>query len=297
MSPPRRPRPSRFLSLVLAATLTACAQGPPPADSPEPAARETDADAHEGLNATLWVQTAVEYEGLARQTYAQAADMLEAALVDPDWSAAAEQLETGGFGQLPPAVILDVDETVLDNSAFQARLILDGDSYSTAIWNDWVREELADPVPGALEFTRRAEALGVRVFYVTNRRKVVEEATRANLARFGFPLSDREDRLLTRGEFDLDGDKRERRRHVAERYRILLLVGDNFGDFLSGVDVGLERRAEMAAEYASFWGRRWIVLPNPQYGSWEGALFDFDFGLSRQQQLAIKRSRLESARR
>ena len=294
MSSVPRLHPARLSALTALAMLVACTGGPRPEAGPT---ASPSPSAHEGLNATLWVQTAAEYYGAAMQSYALAERMLEEGLADPGWSASLEQLSDGGFAERPPAVILDVDETVLDNSAFQARLIEDGGEYSTAIWNDWVREEKATPLPGALEFTLEAASRGVAVYYVTNRRAVVEEATRANLARYGFPLSEAEDRLLTRGEIDDLGDKTARRRHVAERYRILLLIGDNLGDFASEVDVGVDERAAIATDHAAFWGRRWIVLPNPQYGSWEGALFGFDYALDPARRLALKRSMLETERR
>lgn len=288
--------PSRMLTVLTIVLLLSGCAGARPEIAPPSA--PTGAVADDGLNATLWVQTAAEYEAAALQAYVQAEIMLERALADRSWSAALEQLSAGGYAELPPAVILDVDETVLDNSAYQARLIAEGTLYESATWNEWVREQAATPVPGALAFTRAAAARGVAVFYVTNRVHEVEEATRANLVRFGFPMTEREDRLLTRGEKpEWDGEKVARRRHVGERYRILLLVGDNFGDFAPGVEADVATRARLAADWKEFWGRRWIVLPNPQYGSWEGALFGYDFGLTPEQRRARKRAELEQARR
>jgi acid phosphatase len=37
---------------------------------------------------------------------------------------------------LPPALIVDIDETMLDNSPYQARLVRDGKSFDDASWND-----------------------------------------------------------------------------------------------------------------------------------------------------------------
>jgi acid phosphatase len=214
--------------------------------------------------------------------------MLDRALGDPSWTAALEQ--TGDFADLPPAVVLDVDETVLDNSFYEARLIMQGLEYTTDTWNEWCNEAAATPVPGALEFTRYAAGKGVKVFYVTNRRHVVEEATRRNLQELGFPLDSEEDTLQTRGEKRAwEGpDKRPRRRDIGSRYRILLLIGDNLGDFVSGAEVSIAERNALAERYSDYWGTRWIVLPNPQYGSWEGALFEYEFGLTREEKLRRK---------
>ncbi len=238
-----------------------------------PSSRRT----HELLNSVLWTQTAVEFRGLAVQSYGRAKSMLDGALADPAWTAALEQ--SGDFSELPPAVILDVDETVLDNSYYEARRIVNGGEFIDETWNEWCREENATPVPGALDFTRYAAGKGVAVFYVTNRRHVVEEETRRNLEALGFPLDPDSDTIYTRAERpEWEGsDKAPRRREVASRYRILLLIGDNMGDFLSGVRVSVEERASLAEKHATYWGTRWIVLPNPQYGSWEGALFGNDY--------------------
>src|SRR5690606_35019318 len=130
--------------------------------------------ANENLHATLWTQTAAEYRAVALQTYAAARERLADALADPSWSAEVAQLRAGGFEALPPAVILDVDETVLDNAPYQARLIRDGGVYTPETWAAWVEEAAAAAVPGALAFTRAADSLGVAVIYLTNRRAAEE---------------------------------------------------------------------------------------------------------------------------
>ncbi len=263
------------------------------------AARTITAPApHENLNSVLWVQSSVEYAAIAEQSYRLAARVLEEALVDSSWTASLEQMTAGDFRHLPPAVVLDVDETVLDNSAYQARLILDRDTYSGPTWNAWAREAAATAVPGALDFTRHAERLGVTVIYLTNREAVVEEPTRDNLIDLGFPVSGETDVVLTRGERDTwsASDKTTRREHVAGRYRVLLLVGDNLGDFLPDVDrAPMERRAYLAP-YEDYWGSRWFMLPNPQYGSWEGAVIKFDFAAPADVQLKRKLDSLDPKR-
>lgn len=250
----------------------------------------------EALNSVLWVQTAAEYRASALQAYAAATAMLMPALADPEWTALTEQA-ADEFSELPPAIILDVDETVLDNSPNQARQVLDDEEFSTPLWHRWVREEKAEAVPGALQFTRTAAALGIRVFYVTNRRHEVEEPTRRNLERLGFPLDPAVDTLMTRDEQpDWGSDKGTRRRAVAAGHRVLLQLGDNLGDFVSGIDVAPAGRDEIVTRYESYWGRRWIVLPNPQYGSWEGSLIGFEYGLDRAGKRARKLAALRPAR-
>jgi acid phosphatase len=286
-----------LIAAVGAVFMRGSAVAPPAVESPAAAPATALGTMGENLNATVWVQTAAEYVGAAEQSYVLARVMLDRALEDPDWTAALEQQQAGGYRDLPPAVILDVDETVLDNSPYQSRQLLDGFEFSTATWHDWVREAQARPVPGALAFTRYAAERGVAVYYVTNRRAEVEEPTRVNLEEHGFPMGEGADFVLTRDEQeDWGGDKGTRRRVVADSHRILLLVGDNFGDFVSDVNASVLRRAEMAQEYADFWGTRWIVLPNPQYGSWDGALIDFNYGLSLAEKRERKLAALNTAR-
>ena len=253
---------------------------------------------HPTLDATLWTQTAVEYDGVTRGAYRLAGAMMERALADSSWTAALEQAEQppSRYRDKPPAVVLDVDETVLDNSAYQARLIRTDETYDTESWNAWCREREAGAVPGARAFTQRADSMGVQVIYLTNRDSVVEAATRDNLRRLGFPVDDAPDAVLTQGERPGWEPKAPRREWVAERYRVLLLVGDNLGDFVEPADTSLAVRERMARRHETFWGTRWIALPNPQYGSWEGATFGYDYGLSPWQQLRRKHETLDTKR-
>jgi acid phosphatase len=240
------------------------------------------------LNSVLWIQTAGERRALTIQIYRQAKSMLDAALDDPDWTAALEQ--GGGASKLPPAIVLDVDETVLDNSAYQAQLILENTRFERPTWHEWCDKESAPPIPGALELTQYAAERGVEVMYLTNRRHEVEGATRNNLAKLGFPLNKGVDTLYTRGEkeeWDVS-DKSSRRADIASRYRVLLLIGDDLNDFVSGTRSSLAERDAVVAEYDEYWGTKWFVLPNPEYGGWEGALSGFQRDLSPSEQLQVK---------
>lgn len=237
-----------------------------------PSASTSQSAGHPLLFAVLWTQTAAEYQALNRQVFASAGRALEQALAEPSWTAAIEQ--TGAFHSLPPAVIVDIDETVLDNSPFEARMIREGGSFTPESWAGWVSEASAEPVPGALEFARRAAALGVTVFYVSNRDAEGEEATRLNLRQKGFPVSDEVDAVLLRGERPewSESEKSPRRSSVARAYRILLLIGDDLGDFAPNARVSRAERDAIVQRHDEWWGTRWFVVPNPMYGSWEGAL-------------------------
>ena len=118
-------------------------------------------------HSVCWVQNSAEYKFLTTQTYRLAKSQMLVALDDPKWSADEIQVTEGGYEQKPPAVILDVDETVLDNSAYNARNITKGRDYTTESWNAWCNEEKATAIPGAVEFIRAAQGLGVEVIFVT----------------------------------------------------------------------------------------------------------------------------------
>lgn len=229
-------------------------------------------DTHELLNSLLWVQTSAEYQALSSTTYRQAGEALDRALLDRTWSAIPEH--TGDVENLPPAVILDLDETVLDNSAFEGRLVTQRTTCSPSAWDDWVREANARAVPGALDFITQARRKGVAILFITNRHAGQESSTRENLEKLGLPLSKDLDTVLTEGEppFNWPSDKSSRRQYLARRFRILLLIGDDLGDFLSGARDTPEQRVRLAREHHERWGRSWFLLPNPMYGSWERSL-------------------------
>jgi 5'-nucleotidase (lipoprotein e(P4) family) len=266
-----------------------------PAVRPSSAGAQSERHTHENLNAVLWMQTAAEYRASALQAYRLAQLQLDAALRDPAWTAATEQ--SGDPSSLPPAVVLDLDETVLDNSAFQARAVQDASEYSDEAWNRWAEERKAGAIPGAIEFLTYAHRRGVTPFYVTNRDHRVEDATRDVLARLGAPVTTERDAVLTRHENGWDGsDKSSRRQSVAANYRVLLLIGDNFEDFVTGTRASVADRAALLQRYEAFWGRKWIILPNPTYGSWESAI---TFGMTQpsdEQTLAAKYRALKTER-
>jgi acid phosphatase len=277
----------RIATQLIALTfLASCASHAPVTTTPTRAQSST-ARPHENLNAVLWMQTALEYEATALQAYRLAAMQLDAALADPSWTAAIEQ--KGDASKLPPAVIVDIDETVLDNSYYQARMIRDNTAYATETWDPWVMEVRATAIPGAREFTQYAANKGVTVFYVTNRTSNLEDATRKNLAREQFPLPDGIDTVLTRGERPdwSESAKGARRAFVAASYRILVLVGDDLSDFVVDASGTPAERKQRTAPYQDWWGRRWIMLPNPTYGSWERAIVGSD-----QDHLAARRRAL-----
>ena len=265
-----------LLSLsILIFGLTACKSTRSVGSDEMPVASGSTAlQAHDNLNAVLWMQSSAEYAALCRQAFMAAQLALDEALVTEDWTAASEQDVSAELAELPPAIIVDIDETVLDNSPYQAGLINSNQSYSSASWKEWTARKSALSIPGALDFLREVNMREVTIFYISNRKAEEEEATRANLLAQGFPVSDATDVVLLRGErpeWDTS-DKTPRRKEVAKNYRILQLLGDNLGDFIQAEAVDAQSRRALVEQFSEYWGLRWIVLPNPSYGDWEAAL-------------------------
>lgn len=274
-----------LLPMATAVALAACA-APGPRPAPDPGAPPTAAPvssatipAHDQRFAVAWVQTATEYEALARMVFEAARHRLDpiitAARADQlrDWTAMpADEYQGSDAGQ-PLAVIFDVDETLFDNSAYQRRLIAADAGYDPATWLAWSLEARARAIPGAVEFTRWLDARGVRVFYVTNRKTDEREATLANLRALGFPVDADGGNLLLRDDAAGFGkDKVSRRQLVDREHRVIAQFGDNLGDFLGGIFADNDTRRARIAPYRSWWGARWFVLPNPMYGSWVDAI-------------------------
>lgn len=215
---------------------------------------------HHGMNptlyATLYQQQAAEYRALCYQAFNVADLYLAEAL--------------GQQHAKPMAIITDIDETILDNSPYQAAAILGNFGYPTR-WADWMNAANAWAVPGSVEFLNKAAEAGVKIFYISNRKEEFREPTLKNLERLGFPGVSNET-LLLRQEGE-GNSKQTRRDAVGQNYEVIMLLGDNLDDF-SGVfevdDAG-ERMLQTDLNKAAF-GRKFIVLPNAVYGSWVNVL-------------------------
>ena len=265
-------------------TLSACKRTEPaamPSEPAAPAAAVTQAKptgTHDNLNAVAWVQTSVEYRAITTQTFRAAADHLDAALKEKHWDALVPDERGNAATGLKPAVVMDVDETVLDNSPYQARLIRDGKEYDEISWDQWVAEKKAKPLPGVVDFARAAAEKGVTILYISNRAVHLKDATIANLKAAGLPVAD-DSVFLGLGTFVKDceqngSEKNCRRRLAGQKYRVLMQFGDQIGDFVQVVANTPEGRDALYQQYHDWFGERWWMLPNPTYGSWEPALFN-----------------------
>ncbi len=233
--------------------------------------------ANDSLNATLWTQTAIEHDLVYREVYLLAEEKLLKALTDPAWEALPKGERSGDTKGLSPAVIVDIDETVLDNSPFQARLIRDNAGFNEIAWRVWCEQHAAHALPGALEFAKFAAAHSVTMIYISNRAQTLAAVTQQNLKEQGFPLAENEATVFaaespTPGCAEKSGEKGCRRKLVAQKHRILLMFGDQLGDFVDGSQTTVAARRTLADNYKDWFGERWFALPNPTYGVWETAV-------------------------
>ena len=278
------------LALLFVSLLPLLAQPPAPDQRP--------VVAHEAMLGTLWMQHATEYRALTLQTYRAARRMLDVALADKSWTASLEQ--EGDFTSKPPAIILDIDETVLDNSTYEARQARNLRTFQPTEWRRWTSEKAAQPVPGAVELCQYAASKGVTVFFLSNRDDdgttylTGERAdTLANLQQAGFPVSEERLLLTNRGK-GWTSDKVSRRKFVAASYRVLLLFGDDLNDFVNVRGLNIAQRTDKARPYESYWGERWFALPNPTYGSFDLALIIGKSAVNGEQRRAAKEAQLET---
>ncbi|MCF8466496.1 MAG: hypothetical protein K9G33_03770 [Sneathiella sp.] len=245
------------------------------------------AEENDLLNATLWTQTAVEFKANAMAAYKLAEVMLDRSLADKNSTAATEQGDS--YQDKPPAVILDIDETILDNTSYEAWLIKSNTGYSSKTWAPFVMGATSMPIAGSKEFIDYAKSKGVEVFYISNRKAPEEEGTRKNLVDLGYYVNDKIDTVLLRGEKEEWGsNKSTRRTHVAKDYRIVLMVGDNLGDFVEARDATVADREALLDTYKDFWSTKWITIANPMYGSWEAATFSYNFKLPNEEKRQMK---------
>jgi acid phosphatase len=168
-------------------------------------------------------------------------------------------------------------------------------SFSTKTWNQFCAAQISSAIPGAVEFAKYAESKGLKVFYVTNRGAETEKDTRENMAKLGFPLGGNVDTFLMQGEKpDWTGAKSTRRATVAKDYRILLNIGDNLGDFDDRYRGSEADRVKAFEAGGAYWGKQWLMLANPTYGSFDTAPYGHDFKKPRNEQRKAKWDVLEA---
>jgi acid phosphatase len=228
----------------------------------------------QSMLAVLYLRTSAEYKANATQTYASAKRHIDKALMEKSWTALLNQKEE--YEGLPPAIILDIDEAVLDNSEHQVRSIKNGTSYPTG-WKEWVSEESAKPLPGVVDYLSYAHSKKIKIFYVTNRTHDLEEYTKNNIKAIGLPFDDDIDVLLMKNEKGWSSDKTSRRNLIKKDYRVIQIIGDQLDDFIPSeeTEVSINERKALIDTYADMWGEKWFMLINPMYGQWEEVLYEY----------------------
>ncbi|MDH3531664.1 MAG: hypothetical protein OEO82_01975 [Gammaproteobacteria bacterium] len=268
----------RLLLIAVASIFCAsCATAPAPqapVATPDVAAQDLG---------NLWVKYAAEYQAITRQVYQAAAAALPGFIGDSSWSALPEQ---NGSEELPAAVILDVDETVVSNVDFQMSF---EPPFTNMKMYEWNEANVATPVAGVVEFVDTARQAGVTVFFVTNRpcERVngdpdpcpQKRSTIEDIAEIGITTDAAH--VFLSDEQGWNREKSTRRQHLARTHRIIMLFGDDLGDFLPCVRAKVyapcttaataASRQRMVDEHREYWGHGWYVLPNPMHGSWTSA--------------------------
>jgi 5'-nucleotidase (lipoprotein e(P4) family) len=208
------------------------------------------------LNATLWYQKS----GEMRANYYQAFNLAKLSL---------EKNLQNYTGDKKPAIVFDIDETLLNNSYFEADLIIAKNSYTPENWKEWSDKQCATDLPGAIDFVNFAINTEVEIFYVSNRTVKEVNSTYNNMQELGFPEIPIENFIFK----ETTSSKIDRRNSISENFEIILLLGDNLNDF-NGIfeDRNVNSGFEAVDNNKDLFGDKYIIFPNPMYGNWEKPL-------------------------
>ena len=228
----------------------------------------------------LWMRTSAEYRALAYQGYNVAMNAVKMAVTDPSHQ------------RKPLAIVLDADETVVDNTKLMGESIANGNGrFDGPWWRAAVHKGESRAMPGAVEFLNEVHKQGVEIFYVSNRYAPVNlDVTIQNFKELGFPSVDKDHVLL----FEKDSDKKPRFDMIAKKYAIVLFMGDNAGDFPIGTKgKTLAERNDIIDAHKEDFGTTFVVFPNPAYGSWVSALAKDYQNLSPEEQKQVNNQYLQ----
>lgn len=228
----------------------------------------------------LWMRTSAEYRALAYQGYNVAMNLVKMAVTDPSHQ------------RKPLAIVLDADETVVDNTKLMGESVANGNGrFDAPWWRQAVHQGKSQAMPGAAEFLNEVHKQGVEIFYVSNRYAPVNyDATVQNFKELGFPSVDKDHVLL----FEKDSDKQPRFDAITKKYNVILYMGDNAGDFPIGTKgKTLAERNAIIDEYKEDFGTTFVVFPNPAYGSWVSALAKGYQNLSPEEQKQVNNQYLQ----
>ncbi len=203
---------------------------------------------------------------------------------------------TANTNNKPLAVVVDIDETMLNNSPFETTLITNEDKLSG--WYNWTSKAKAKALPGALEFAKYAQEKHVEIFYITNRDDNERASTLKNLETEGFPFAT-DDHLFTKSDLSYStgntSSKEGRRTKVSEKHEIILLIGDNLNDFSEIFeDRKINDGKEAVDKNREMFGKKFIILPNPMYGAWEKPLYEYRDSLTDNEKTRLLKSKLKT---
>ena len=228
----------------------------------------------------LWMRTSAEYRALAYQGYNVAMNAVKMAVTDPSHQ------------RKPLAIVLDADETVVDNTKLMGESIVNGNGrFDAPWWRQAVHQGKSQAMPGAVEFLNEVHKQGVEIFYVSNRYAPVNlDVTIQNFKELGFPSVDKDHVLL----FEKDSDKQPRFDMIAKKYYVVVYMGDNAGDFPIGTKgKTLAERNAIIDNHKEDFGTTFVVFPNPAYGSWVGSLAKGYQNLSPEEQKQVNNQYLQ----
>jgi len=244
-------------SLILAIVLASCG-APKSGNSSANGGRAISPLSTQNVDATLWFATSAENYYLFKQTYHYATEALK--------------LRMQSFkGPLSPCIIIDLDETVLDNSPYQLELIRKGETFTEKSWEDWVMRAEAKLTPGAAEFLAFCETNGIQVFYISNRDAKQLEATLNNMMKYNLPFVSPNYVLLKQD----DSNKTERRNAVILNATPLLYLGDNLLDYTERFVLRTDKHGKPTVDmFLQEMLQNFVLFPNPMYGQWMKAFDD-----------------------
>ena len=228
----------------------------------------------------LWMRTSAEYRALAYQGYNVAMNAVKMAVTDPSHQ------------RKPLAIVLDADETVVDNTKLMGESIVNGNGrFDAPWWRQAVHQGKSQAMPGAVEFLNEVHKQGVEIFYISNRYAPVNlDVTIQNFKELGFPSVDKDHVLL----FEKDSDKQPRFDMIAKKYYVIVYMGDNAGDFPIGTKgKTLAERNAIIDNHKEDFGITFVVFPNPAYGSWVSALAKGYQNLSPEEQKQVNNQYLQ----
>lgn len=233
------------------------------------------------LQASVWFKHSGENRALQYQAFNYAKLMVQKYLYKKSKSKSKKK----------PAIVVDVDETILNNVPYQEFLVKTGESYPVK-WFDWVKQARAEPIPGSVEFLQYAHKKGFEIFYVSNRKVRAVDATYKNLIAYKLPAKKKN--LLFR---EKKSSKKSRRNLITSKnYEIVLLIGDNLNDFADVFDeTSMEKRIKLVDKLKRQFGKKFVVLPNPLYGDWEAAMIDYNWKMSLKEKNDLKKSLLDES--